>query len=162
MSETTNTPTQQGDPEALGDAGKKALDQERDRADAAEKKLKAAEARVTDLEAQVQSVTEAAEAATAAFEAEKSQMQKEVGELGAKVSKLTIGIEEKLPLSLIERMQGDDEEALRADAKELAGFVPDNNPSPFPKADPSQGAKGETGGGSNADRFASFMDAKLT
>ena len=157
-----NTPTSsQGDPE-LGDAGKKALVAERARADEAEKKLKAVEARATELEAEVQTATDKAQAVATEAAAETARLQDELGKSEVTITKLTIGIDEKLPMSLINRMQGDDEDSLRADAKELAGFVSDETPSPFPKADPSQGVKGTPVGGTTADQFATFMESKLT
>ena len=50
--ETTPTPADVGDPSQLGDPGKRALDAERERADAAEKAFKAMKKRIDDLEAE--------------------------------------------------------------------------------------------------------------
>lgn len=63
----------------------------------------------------------------------------------------------------VELLSGGTQDELEAAADALIKFRGDvPAPSPFPKADPSQGAKGTTAGGTNADRFASFIGAKLT
>lgn len=161
MSETNTTPTPQGDPEQLGDAGKAALVAERKRADDAEK-------RVRELEADVARVSqERDQAATDAAAKEQSlteritALETENGTLKTDNTRLGIGLEMSLPRDLVDRMRGDDEAALRADAETLKAFVPKNSTPTFPKADPSQGAKTSHVGGTNADRFADLVDAKL-
>ena len=64
-----------------------------------------------------------------------------------------------VPASLL---TGSTQEELEASAADLIEFkgVP-AEPSPFPKADPSQGARGSVIGGTNADRFESFLGEKL-
>ena len=157
MSDTNTETRQQGDPEALGDGGKKALDAERARAADAEKRAKAAEARVAELEAAAADLSEKAKQAAMAADAEKQKIEAEKSGLELQVTRMKVGISEGLPMSLIERMQGDDEDSLRADAKELAGYVLDKDPSPFPKADPSQGAKG-SGSLTIAEQFAAAFE----
>lgn len=170
MSETTTAPesksTEQTVQDApLGEGGLKALNAERDARAAAETARVAAEKEAADLKAKLDAIeqskmTELEKVQKAVAEAAEktSQLEKEIAARDLQILKQNIGAEFKLPPELVGRLQGADEAALRADAKSLAEIVPD---SPFPKADPSQGAKGAVVGGTNADRFASFLDAKL-
>lgn len=160
MSEVNEqSPVEQSESEKLGDAGMKALVAERARANEAEKKFKAAERRLQELEDAGKSELEKAQATAESASAEVAQLQSEIKSRELQLLKQSIGIETGLPANLIDRLQGDDEEALRADAKSLADFIPDTSQSPFPKADPSQGAKETSVGGTTADKFAAaFAD----
>jgi len=147
----------QGDPEALGDAGKQALVAERKRADEAEKALKAATARLQQIEDADKTELEKALGRIKALEEENGALSGDVAARDKTILRLNTGIDEGLPKNLIARLQGDDEDSIKADAVSLRELIPDNTPSPFPKADPSQGA---TSGGktSNADLFAQQLD----
>lgn len=78
--------------------------------------------------------------------------------------RLNVGLEKGLPKSLIGRLQGDDAEALAADAEALISLLPtDTKQTLFPpKADPSQGAKGETGTRDTAHQFAAAVEEAFT
>jgi uncharacterized membrane protein YqiK len=141
--DTENNTDTQSDSE-LGEAGKKAIAQERARADKAERQVRA-------LEAQIQTF----ESTVSALEAEKVTLAGDLETKSKEITRLNVGIDKKLPKSLIDRLRGDDEDSLIADADALLEFVPgDTKQDPFPKADPSQGAKDKTGKTSNADLFA--------
>lgn len=162
MSEQVVTPEPSTDPEVpteLGDAGKKALTEERDARKAAEKTAADYKKQLDDIEAASLSDLQKAQKVAQDAADESERLKAEIESRDLQILKQTIGAEFKLPTELVARLQGDDADALRADAKSLAELVPDN--SPFPKADPSQGAKGSAGGGTNADRFAAFMESKL-
>lgn len=122
----------QGDPVVeLGDAGEKALKAERLRANSAEKTLKALQAQLDQINAD--KLTDIEKATHRAAEAEKRATALEQTALRQKVA-LTKG----LPSDLVDRLRGDDEEALAADADSLLALL--NTPT-SPRADPSQGAK---------------------
>lgn len=148
----------QGDPEALGDEGKKALVAERKRADDAEKALKAAAAKLQQIEDADKTELEKALGRIKSLEEENATLNGDVASREKTILRLNTGIEEGLPKNLIARLQGDDEESIKADAVSLRELIPDNTPNPFPKADPSQGPKG-AGKTSNADQFAQQLDS---
>jgi hypothetical protein len=121
----------QGDPVELGDGGKKALEAERRRANALEKQLKAFQ---TQAEAQEASkLTELERAQKAANDA-----AAQLAEYQRTTIRQKVALEKGLPASLVGRLQGDDEEALAADADALLALL---NAPTSPKPDPSQGAK---------------------
>lgn len=141
-------PAQQGDPNALGDGGKKALEAER-------AARKAAESRVAELENQVTTLTtthqQALDAATSAATEATSRADKADGE----VLRYRVALETGVPAKHIGRLQGDTEEALREDA---ASFVADIVPGKTtPKPDLSQGPQGDTPKQSTADQFAAQL-----
>lgn len=148
----------QGDPEALGDAGKQALVAERKRADDAEKALKAANLKLQQAEDADKTELEKAQSRIKELEAANATLTVDLTDRDKTILRLNTGIDEGLPKNLIARLQGDDEESIKADAVSLRELVPDNTPSPFPKADPSQGPKG-AGKTSNADQFAQQLDS---
>lgn len=151
---------QQGDPEALGEPGKRALASERAARDAAEKSAADLQTRLDALEAEKLTELEKAQKAAETATSRASELEANIAARDLLILKQRVGAELKVPAALIDRLQGDTEEAIRVDAKALADLTPDN--SPFPKADPSQGAKASHAGGTNADRFASFLGEKLT
>lgn len=151
MSDETNP---QGDPEALGDAGKAALAAERKRANDAEKQAREALARIKELEERDATELEKATRRIKELEEKTASLESGIGERDLTILKLNTGIDEGLPRNLIARLQGSDEETIKADAQSLRELVPDTTPSPFPKADPSQGSKPGDGKASNADLFA--------
>ena len=164
MSETTGAASAEpvaNDPvpaeEPLGEGGLKALQAERDARAAAEKQAAALQAQIDEIEAAKLSDLEKAQKLAADAEARADALMAEVVARDRQILRQSIGAEAGLPAELIDRMQGDDEAALREDAKKLAALVPDNSPSPFPKADPSQGVQGTPSGGTTADRFASAL-----
>lgn len=141
-------PVQQGDPDALGDGGKKALDAER-------AARRVAEARVAELENQVTTLTtthqQALDAATAAAMEARTEADKASGD----VLRYRVALETGVPAKHIGRLQGDTEEALREDA---ASFVADIVPGKTtPKPDLSQGPQGDAPKQSTADQFAAQL-----
>lgn len=121
----------QGDPVELGDGGKKALDAERKRANALEKQLKqfqserdlAEAAKLSDLERAQNAAREAAE---------------QLAQYQQTATKQKVALEKGVPANLVDRLRGDDEESLSADADALLALL--NKPT-SPRPDPSQGAK---------------------
>lgn len=148
-------PNPQGDPEQLGDSGKKALDTERAARKAAEVRAAAAESRVTELETQIGTLETThqqalAEVTQAATDAEARAASAEGDTLRYKVA-----LETGVPARHIGRLQGDTEEALREDA---ASFVADIVPGKTtPKPDLSQGPQGGDAPQSTADQFAAQL-----
>lgn len=115
MSDDTNNNTEhQGDPE-LGEAGKRAIAAERTRADAAERRVRELEASIGGFETQIADLT-----------SERDTLTADLGNKDATITRLNVGIDKGLPKSLIARLQGDDEDALLADADALLEFVPAN------------------------------------
>lgn len=147
----------QGDPEALGDAGKAALAAERKRANDAEKLAREAQARIKELEEKDATELEKATRRIKELEEANQTLTTDVATRDKTILRLNTGIDEGLPKNLIARLQGDDEDTIKADAASLRELIPDNTPNPFPKADPSQGPKG-AGKTSNADLFAQQLD----
>ena len=151
---------QTGDPDALGDAGKKALDAERKRADDAEKALKASDARLQALEQEGLSDLDKARKEIETLKAANAQLESDASQKSLEITRLNVGIDEGLDKRLISRLTGTDEESFKADAATLRELIPsDANQSPFPKADPSQGPKGNTGNQTTADQFADAIEA---
>ena len=141
-------PNPQGEPEKLGDGGKKALDAER-------AARRAAESRVAELESQISTLQtthqQALDEATATAAEATSRADKADGE----VLRYRVALETGVPARHIGRLQGDTEEALREDA---AAFVADIVPGKTtPKPDPSQGPKGDDAKQSTADQFAAQL-----
>lgn len=122
------------DPDGLADAGRKALAAERQRANTAEKQLKALQTQLDEATSQL------------------TTLQTTNGDLTAQLTdrdranlRLTVGLEKGLPKALIDRLKGDDEETLTADADQLLQLFPPSGGASTtnqPKPDPSQGARG--------------------
>lgn len=157
MSENDPQNQSQGEPD-LGDAGKRAIKAERDRADAAEREVSA-------LKSQLQPYIDAGLTDPVATKAELDRLASEnaaltqdVTEKTVEITRLNVGIDKGLPKQFIARLKGADEAELSADADTLLPLISGKS-DPFPKADPSQGSKGATGKTSTADQFASQMEA---
>ena len=162
MSDETNTEptTTQGDPEALGDAGKRALQAERDARSAAEK-------RVRELEAQIEQATASHAAAIESLQGEietatnaRAESEKAVEAAALDTLRYRIGLRKGLPEQVIDRLRGSDETELEADADSFAQVLKSGT-TPSIHPDPSQGARGSTGAETNADKFGQFLDAHL-
>lgn len=147
--DTTNTDTQtQGEPD-LGEAGRKAIQAERDRAKAAERRVAELERSILGFESQIAELTQTAETLTT-----------ERNTLTVENRRLNVGIDKGLPKRLIDRLRGDDEESLAADADDLLQFVPADSKPAAPRPDPSQGTQ-KAGKPSNAQLFADQLDGIL-
>lgn len=147
----------QGDPAALGDAGKAALAAERKRANEAEKLAREAQARIKELEEKDATDLEKASRRIKELEEANAALAADVDSRDKTILRLNTGIDEGLPKNLIARLQGDDEESIKADAVSLKELIPDSTPNPFPKPDPSAGPQG-AGKTSNADLFAQQLE----
>lgn len=116
--------------------------------------------------------SKAAERLTELEEANKSELQKVIDRAEAAEKKIATAQAEALRLTVAARhgitgdaldlLHGSDEDELEAKATKLAALITDSGkPDPFPKADPSQGAKGAGGKTSTADMFTAFAKSKL-
>ena len=138
-------PAGQGDPEKLGDGGKKARDAER-------AARRAAEARVAELETQIGSLTTEHQQAIESVTSEAATARTEAEKAASDVLRYRVALETGVPAKHIGRLQGDTEEALREDA---AAFVADIVPGKTtPKPDLSQGSQGNVAPPSTAQQFA--------
>lgn len=86
--------------------------------------LRARAARADELESANLSELEKAQKAAADAEAARSALEAEVRARDVELLRQRIGVEVGLPAELVARLQGEDEESLRADAKSLAAVVP--------------------------------------
>lgn len=87
------------------------------------------------------------------------QAQRELAELTVAKTRAEVAAAKGVPVELL---TGGTQEELEASADALIAFKGKNGEaSPFPKADPSQGARGAGVGASNADRFAAFLGDRL-
>lgn len=136
--------------DALGDAGKKALQEERDARRKAEAELK----KFKD-EADKKAKDELSEVDR--LKAENAEKDRTIASLTHENRQFKIGLENKVDPTLIPRLRGDDDEAMKADAVELARLNPG---AKTPKADPSQGRKGGDGnqGLTPAQEFGDTID----
>lgn len=154
MPEPVEAPADGAKPdEPLGAPGLSALKSERERADAAEKREKDALAKVQEYEDRDKSEAQKQQEALA-------KAQKELADVTAAKTRAEVAAAKGVPAALL---TGSTQEELEASADALIAFRGEvEKPSPFPKADPSQGAKGALAGGTNAERFASFLESKLS
>lgn len=132
----------------LGDAGKKALDAERKRAATAEREAKALKARLDELEAANLSELEKAQRAATEASARLAEYEKTM-------IRQRVALAKGVPADLVDRLRGDTEDEINADADSLLALVKSQTQT-TPKPDPSQGARGAATG-STADQFASTV-----
>lgn len=139
---------------------------------AAARALKTERAERKRLAKQLKTLTDAEEARKRAnlsesdrIKAEKADVEKRATKAEHRVLMYKVGLDAKLDPSLIERLQGETEEELKADAKVLAErFGGDGNGGGgkrrIPKADPSQGRRGSGSGGlSKQEQFGETLDS---
>lgn len=137
--------------ESLGDAGKAAIKAERERANAAERELAAY--RKKEKEASDKELSES-QRLTRELEDERKKNAPLASEnLRYKVATTVEGF----PISLVSRLQGDDEASIKADAQALMTQFGAQGPK-IPKADPSAGKKQSASGLSKAEQFESAID----
>lgn len=153
-------PAAQGDPDQLGDAGKRALAAERKRADDAEKAQKALQAQIDQIEAAKLSDLEKAQktAADATATATKAQVE---------AARLRVAMAKGIPVALVDRLRGGTEEEIAADADELLKVVTpptqgDPARDPAPRPDLTQGTGSGGAAGDPATDFATFLGKQLT
>lgn len=138
MSETTNNEMPEPADDAakadveLGDGGKKAIDAERRARAAAEREAKALKAKLDEIEqaslSELDKAKKAAADALAQLEAERSANLRQ-----------RIALEKGLPANLVDRLRGDTEDDIAADADALLALV---NAPRTPSPDPTQGPQG--------------------
>lgn len=149
---TTPPVAQQGDPAALGENGELTLKKERARANELEKQMKAAQAKLDAIEAANLSELEKSQKAAKASADRVAELEK------ADLRK-TVALEKGVPAKWVDRLKGDTQAELEADADAiLADIKPD---STTPKPDLSQGPRGGAGGSAPADQFAAFLKNQL-
>lgn len=86
--------------------------------------------------------------------------EKRAAELELRATRAEVAAAKGVPADLL---SGSTQDELEASADALLTFKGETEkPSPFPKADPSQGVKGTAGSGTTADKFAAFMEKKLS
>lgn len=151
----TDNPTQtQGDPADLGDAGKKALKAERDRASTFEKQNR-------ELQAQIDAINRANESA-----AEKAQREASEAVENAKTATVTAFREAAVKFGGISAedaelfLTGTDADTLGKQAARLVERT-STAPAPAPRPDLTQGAAGTPAAGDPATDFANFLNGQL-
>ena len=152
--QTESTETQ-GDPanQPLGEGGKKALEAERARANEAEKALRAAQAQLDEIEQAKLSELEKAQKAA-------NEASAKLAEYERTTIRQKVALEKGLPAKWVDRLKGDTETDLAADADAiLADLQPGTT---TPKPDLSQGGKAETPKGSTAEQFAAAIEGSFT
>jgi hypothetical protein len=125
--ETTTTPAEGADEAALGDAGKRALKAERDRA-------KAEKARADTLAAKVKEYEDAQLSEQEKKERDLADATTRATAAETKLAKLEAALAAGLPRDLADRLQGDTPEALAEDAAKLAALVKTEDDGATPPA----------------------------
>lgn len=142
--ETTDD-AQQGEA-ALGDAGKKALDTMKAERNAAKRERDELKARLDEIERAGLSDLERAQQ-------EAQEAKARLAELERQSLVQRIALDKGLPASLVDRLRGDTEDDISADADALLALV---NAPKSPRPDPTQGGRGETPT-STGDQFAAAV-----
>ena len=119
-------PEPKDDPKDLGDAGKKALDEERKARREAEKQLKAVNDRLRELEDKDKSDSEKLATRVA-------ELEKELGAAASRAMRLEVALDKGLTQKQALRLVGESPDELIADADDLlASFKPSEEPKPAP------------------------------
>lgn len=154
----------QGEPdtadEALGDAGKRALDAERTARKEAEKRLNEALARVEQFEDAQRSDAEKVQHELETLRAQVEEANKERAAAERANLVQSVASEYSLPAELAARLTGEDRDELVEDAKVLQKLIAPSGPrkpAPVPEVD-----GGRTVKRSNADVFADLLGDALT
>lgn len=159
VSEGTQAQDVNAEGDALGDAGKKALEAERRNARAAAKERDALAARLKEFEDRDKSESDKAVERAAAAE-------KRAADLEAHVARLEIAAEAGLTPAQAKRLVGSTREELEADAKELlATFKPASDESTETVTDSLDlGVRGGAPkkGNTTADQFAAAIEGSFT
>ena len=166
MSETTDAPagaeneaqdTQEGATpndvaEGLGEGGKKALSAEREARKAAEKTAAELKAKLDEIEqANLSDLEKAQQAAKAATD--------RLAEMEATSLRQKVAIEKGVPAKWVDRLRGDTEEELAADADQILADIQQSPTTPKP--DLSQGSQGTPQPATAADKFAAAFEGRL-
>ncbi len=154
--QVSETPTEQPNPQpdaepeasdSLGDAGKKALTAERQRAAQFKRQADELKARLDAIEAEKLSDIEKAQRAA-------SEATARLAEFERTPLRQRVALEKGVPASLVDRLRGDTEDEITADADSLLALV---NAPTTPKPDLSQGGRGPATPSAPRDEFANFM-----
>lgn len=151
----------------LGDAGKKAIADERKARKAAEKRASELDSAVLQLQSELQQYADRdktedqkrQEAFDAAKAAEAAAL-KDAEDARDELRKYRVGTEKGLSPTLIERLRGTTEEELAADADRLLEEFSDRSKPRKPQPDPTLG-RGAAAGATTADQFAAAMNSLL-
>ncbi|GAA3699099.1 hypothetical protein GCM10022377_10130 [Zhihengliuella alba] len=147
-----STETENAEAPELGDAGKKAIQAERDARKAAEKAAAEYKAKLKEIEDANLSEVEKANRLAAESAAELAALRTE--SLRSRVA-----LEKGVPADLVGFLTGDTEEDIAAKADLLMSRL---TAPKSPKPDLSQGAKGGDKKSSTGDQFADFFTSKLS
>lgn len=158
MSDPDTTQTDPAD--QLGEAGKKALQAERDARAQAEKRVKELEQQISTVQSQFEAERETFQASIDDLTGQLSTATNEATEAAGSALKLRVALRKGLPEQFADRLKGDDEAALEADADQFALLTVGQGKT-TPKPDLSQGAKGGRGETSTAQQFADAVTGIL-
>jgi hypothetical protein len=139
-----------GKTDELGDPGVRALTAERERVKELERTNAEQRERLAQLEDAGKSEVERARAQAEREKARADEAERRIAELERNGSRLRIAEEVGLPLELADRIQGDDDRAMRADAKRLLDLTA-----------PADGRLGAGRGGVTPQRGAQDMNALI-
>lgn len=142
--------------EDLGDAGKKALESERAARRETEKQLKTLQSQLEELQDAGKSDAEKLKRKLEREQSEREALQAELAARDRALLVREVADEVGLPTRLAARVQGEDRDAMLADARELMGLVAPEGPrkpAPVPEAGAVHGSTR-----SNADVFSEVMD----
>ena len=146
------------DADQLGDAGKKALAEERKAKAAEKRRADDAECRLAELERE--RMTDA-EKVVAERDDWRKKYEEQTAALAARELDLLrrdVAAEKGLPAALARRLDGTTREDLEADADALKALLPDPDAPRTPKPDPSAGSTGDKGKPSSvADAMARYQ-----
>ena len=142
-----------GDPDALGDAGKRALQAERARAEQAEKGLREAQAALHE-------VKQSHEAAVKELTAQIETLSTANTAVASEKARLEVLYSKKVDPDVAEFVTGATVEELEASAEKVVSRFQSMSSSPAtPKPDLTQGAAGKSAPASTAEQFASYVEA---
>lgn len=159
MSENTapeqgeNTPVESATDEQLGEGGKRALEAEREANKNLKKELHDALARIGEFEDSQRTDEEKRQHKIAELEKQLAERDAAFSSLERKLLVSEVVAEVGLPVDLAGRLQGDDRDALLADAKQLKEMLAPEGPrkpAPVPEAGSVHGVTAR----STADQFA--------
>lgn len=162
MSEQNNSQDVSGDPEGLGDAGKKALQEERAARAEAEKRLR-------EVEADLQAAKDRHAMEVAGLQEQVTAGESALSEMTRARDVSEVLLRKGLSVEDAGWLQGDSVEDLEASADRLIARIGSAveelgaavQKPPTPKPDKTQGAAGASAPTSTADQFAAAMDAAL-
>ena len=121
----------------------------------------------SDLEKSLKAITrdnESLNSKYADLETQHNEALKENGSLKTRDLKLSVAIKNNIPLDLADRLMGEDEESLQADAERFAGFVaPKPEPLPMKNNDITEDSNGNNASEDQAyQSLASIFETSST